>query len=63
MLTFFVIVILVALILQRLSLWNAGDHRNIRYECKPSVRACELTTSFRPFEYVTINVILLPVLE
>ena len=41
MLTFFVIVILVALILQRLSLRNAGDHRNIRYECKPSVRACE----------------------
>ena len=41
MLTFFVIVILVALALQRLSLRNAGDHRNIRYECKPSVRACE----------------------
>ena len=41
MLTFFVVFILVALGLQWLSLRNAGDHRNIRYECKPSVRACE----------------------
>ena len=41
MLIFFVIVILVALVLQQISLRNAGDHRNIRYECKPSVRACE----------------------
>ena len=41
MLIFFVIVILVALGLQWYSLRKAGDHRNIRYECKPSVRACE----------------------
>ena len=41
MLTFFVIVVLVALGLQWFSLRNAGDHRNLRYECKPSVRACE----------------------
>ena len=41
MLTFFVIVILVAVGLQWFSLRNAGDYRNIRYECKPSVRACE----------------------
>ena len=41
MLTFFIIVILVALGLQWYTLRNAGDHQNIRYECKPSVRACE----------------------
>ena len=41
MLTFFIIVLLVALGLQWYSLRNAGDHRNIRYECKPSVRSCE----------------------
>ena len=41
MLTFFVIVILVALGLQWFTLRSAGDHQNIRYECKPSVRACE----------------------
>ena len=41
MLVFFVIVILVALALQWYSLRSAGDYRNIRYECKPSVRACE----------------------
>ena len=41
MFTFFIIVILVALALQWLSLRNASDHGNIRYECKPSVRACE----------------------
>ena len=41
MLTFFLIVILVAFGLQWYTLRNAGDHRNIRYECKPSVRTCE----------------------
>ena len=41
MLAFFVIVILVALGLQWYSLRIAGDHRSIRYECRPSVRACE----------------------
>jgi hypothetical protein len=41
MLTLFIIVILVALGLQWFTLRNAGDHQDIRYECKPSVRACE----------------------
>ena len=41
MLTFFLIVILVALGLQWFSLHNAANHQNIRYECKPSVHACE----------------------
>ena len=41
MLTFFVIVILAALAMQWFSLRIAGDHRCIRYECKPSVRTCE----------------------
>ena len=41
MLTFFIIVILAALGLQWFSLRRAGDHRNIRYECRPSVGACE----------------------
>ncbi|MBR5095124.1 MAG: DUF58 domain-containing protein [Oscillospiraceae bacterium] len=41
MLTFFVIVVLVALGLQWLSLRRAADHQNIRYSCRPSVRACE----------------------
>ncbi len=41
MLAFFVIVILVALGLQWYSLRNASDYRNIRYACRPSVRACE----------------------
>ena len=41
MLALFAVVILVALALQWYSLRNAGDHRNIRYECRPSVRACE----------------------
>ncbi len=46
MLIFFAIVILVALGLQWYSLRKAGDHRNIRYECKPSVRACESGEEF-----------------
>ena len=41
MLIFFVIVLLAALGLQWYSLRKAGDHRYIRYECKPSVSACE----------------------
>ena len=41
MLSFFVIVVLVALGLQWLSLHRAADHRHIRYNCRPSVRACE----------------------
>ena len=46
MLVLFVIVILVAFALQWYSLRNAGDYRNIRYECKPSVRACEPGDAF-----------------
>ena len=41
MLALFIIAILVALGLQWYSLRNAGDHRNIRYSCRPSVRAAE----------------------
>ena len=36
-----ILVILVALVLQRYFVRRAQDVRNIRYECKPSVRACE----------------------
>lgn len=36
-----ILVILVALALQRYFVRRAQDARNIRYECKPSVRACE----------------------
>ena len=46
MLIFFVFVILVALGLQWYSLRKASDHQNIRYECKPSVRACEPGETF-----------------
>ena len=52
MLIFFVIVILVALALQWYSLRNAGDYRNIRYECKPSVRACEPGEAFFVYSIV-----------
>ena len=52
MLIFFVIVILAALVLQWYSLRKAGDHRNIRYECKPSVRACEPGEMFLVFSSV-----------
>ncbi len=37
----FIIVIMVAIVLQWYSMRKANDHRNIRYECKPSVRSCE----------------------
>lgn len=53
MIVFFVIVILVALALQWYSLRNAGDRRNIRYECKPSVRACEPGDVFLVFSNVS----------
>ena len=52
MLIFFVIVILVALGLQWYSLRKAGDHRNIRYACKPSVRACEPGEAFLVYSTV-----------
>ena len=41
MLILFAAVILAALGLQWYSLRRAGDHGDIRYECRPSVRACE----------------------
>ncbi len=53
MLIFFVIVIFVALGLQWYSLRKAGDHQNIRYACKPSVRACEPGEAFLVFSSVT----------
>ena len=52
MLVFFAIFILVALALQWYSLRNAGDHRNIRYECGPSVRSCEPGEEFTVFSTV-----------
>lgn len=53
MFVFFVIVILVALVLQWYSMRRAGDYRNIRYECKPSVRACEPGDVFLVFSNVS----------
>ena len=47
-----VIVILVALVLQRIYIRNASDSGNIRYECKPSVRSCEPGTEFLVFSTV-----------
>ncbi len=49
----FVIVILVALVLQRIFVRNASDSGNIRYECKPSVRSCEPGAEF--FVYSTVQ--------
>ena len=43
---FFAVVILVASGLQWYSLRKAGDHRNIRYDCKPSVRTCKPGEAF-----------------
>ena len=37
----FLIVILVAIALQRYFVVRAKDFRNIRYACRPSVRSCE----------------------
>ena len=48
----FVIVILVALVLQRIYVRNASDSGKIRYECKPSVRSCEPGTEFLVFSTV-----------
>ncbi len=48
----FVIVILVALVLQRIYIRSASDSRSIRYECKPSVRSCEPGAEFLVFSTV-----------
>jgi hypothetical protein len=48
----FVIVILVALVLQRIFVRSASDSRSIRYECKPSVRSCEPGAEFLVFSTV-----------
>lgn len=48
----FVIVILVALVLQRIYVRSASDSGNIRYECKPSVRSCEPGAEFLVFSTV-----------
>ncbi len=53
MLILLVIVILVAFALQWYSLRNAADYRNIGYECKPSVRACEPGDAF--FVYSSVQ--------
>ncbi len=47
-----VIVILVALVLQRISVRSASDAGSIRYECKPSVRSCEPGAEFLVFSTV-----------
>ena len=48
----FVIVILVALVLQRIFIRSASDSQSIRYECKPSVRSCEPGAEFLVFSTV-----------
>ena len=48
----FVIVILVALVLQRIFVRSASDSQSIRYECKPSVRSCEPGAEFLVFSTV-----------
>ena len=53
MLILLAIVILAAIALQWYSLRNAADYRNIGYECKPSVRACEPGDAF--FVYSNVS--------
>lgn len=52
MFALFVIVILVALVLQRIFVRSASDAESIRYECKPSVRSCEPGAEFLVFSTV-----------
>lgn len=52
MVPLFVIVIVVAFVLQRIYVRNASDSESIRYECKPSVRSCEPGTEFLVFSTV-----------
>jgi|GEM_PF-2311736 len=52
MLALLVIVILVALGLQRYSVWRAQNCQDIRYECKPSVYACEPGDAFFVYSVV-----------
>lgn len=53
MLALFVIVILVALALERYSVWCAQNCRDIRYECRPSVFACEPGEAFVVYSVVS----------
>ena len=53
MLALFVIVILVALALQRYSVWCAQNCRDIRYECNASVFACEPGEAFVVYSTVS----------
>ena len=53
MLILLVILILVAFALQRYSLHRAAEYRNIRYSCKPSVRACEPGEAFLVYSTVS----------
>ncbi|MBO4384898.1 MAG: DUF58 domain-containing protein [Clostridia bacterium] len=49
----FIIVILVALAIQRYSVWRAQNCREIGYECRPSVRACEPGEAFLVYSTVS----------
>lgn len=53
MLALFVIVILVALALQRYSVWRAQNCRDIHYACWPSVDACEAGDGFFVYSVVS----------
>lgn len=49
----FIIAILVAFALQRYSVWAAQNCREIQYDCRPSVRACEPGDVFLVYSTVT----------
>ncbi len=53
MVIFFVIVAVVAIVLQRISLRNAAKKDNILYSCKPSVPGCEPDEEFTVFSTIT----------
>lgn len=53
MILFLIIVIVIAMIVQQLSLYIAKQKNNIRYSCKPSVEACEPDTEFLVYSTVT----------
>ena len=53
MLALFVIVILVALALQRYTVWRAQNCQDIHYDCRPSVRACEPGDAFLVYSVVS----------
>ena len=53
MLALFVIVILVAFLLQRYTVWLAQNCGNIHYDCRPSVRSCEPGDAFLVYSTVS----------